>query len=116
VSARAVFAGVAAAVLALALVPWADSPLRRLAGGEGDGPAPRFDVRLDASALREERLPVGTRYFVSAQEESPLAQGNAKAAAQLYLARGLPVQDPSSARFAVAIADGRIVIVTSALR
>jgi hypothetical protein len=100
----------------LALAPWAGSPLRRLAGGEGDGPAPRFDVPLDARALRDEPLAVGTTYVVSAQEQSPLVQGNAKAAAQLYLARGLPVQDASRARFGVAVADGRLVIVTSTLR
>lgn len=109
-SARATLAGVAAAVFALALVPWADSPLRRLAGGEGDGPDPRFDVPLDASAVRETSLPTGTTYFVSAPERSPLVQGNAKAAAQLYLAAGLPVQEASRARFAIRIEGERLVV------
>jgi hypothetical protein len=116
VSARAAFVAAAALVGAFALVPWADSPLRRLVGGAGDGPEPMLDAPLDATALRELRMPHGTTYFVSAQEQSPLVQGNVKAASQLYLARGLPVQDPGLARFAVGVDDGRIVIVTSALR
>lgn len=109
-SARSALAAVAAAVLALALVPWSDSPLRRLAGGEGDGSDPQFDVALDAAALRDASVPNGTTYFVSAQERSPLVQGNAKAAAQLYLARGLPVQEAARARFAVRVEGARLVI------
>lgn len=109
-SARAAFATVATAVAALPLVPWGDGPLRRLAGGGGDGPDPRFDVPLDASALRATSVPLGSTYFVSAQEYSPLVQGNAKAAAQLYLARGLPVQEASRARFAVRVQGERLVV------
>ena len=105
-SARAAFAAVGAVVAALALVPWADSPLRRLAGGEGDGPEPRFDVPLDASALETSSLPDGTLYATRAPDESPLVQGNLKAAAQLYLARHLPVQDPRRASVVFTYRDG----------
>lgn len=96
-SARAAFAAVAAAVSLLALVPWAGSPLRRLAGGEGDGPDPRFDVPLDAGVLKGTSLPEGTLYATQAPDASPLVQGNLKAAAQLYLAHLVPVQDPRRA-------------------
>lgn len=105
-SARTSFAAIAAAVCALAVVPWDDSPLRRLAGGDGDGPEPRLDVPLDASALREAHIPHGATYFVSAQGSPPLVQGNVKAASQLYLASGLPVVAPADAAYAVRI-DGR---------
>lgn len=97
---------VAAGVLALGLAPWQGSPLRRLAGGEGDGPQPRFDVPLDAQELERAELPRGTTYFVSAQESPPLVQGNAKAAAQLYLAAGLPVVAVTDAAFLVRV-DGQ---------
>ncbi len=82
-------------MLALALVPWAGSPLRRLAGGEGDGPDPRFDVPLDARTMNSaaDSLPPGSLYATIATAESPLVQGNLKAAGQLYLWRQLPVQD-----------------------
>ena len=94
-SARAAFAVVLIAVLAAAAVPWSDGPLRRLAGGEGDGPEPTFDVPLDPTPLQRAgaRLPADTRYATSAPGESPLVQGNLKAAAQLYLSRQLPVHD-----------------------
>jgi hypothetical protein len=112
VSARAAFAAAAAVVLAAALVPWADGPLRRLAGGEGDGPQPRLDVPLDTRALRElgPRLPLGTTYLLGAANATPLEQGNLKAAAQLYLARGLPVQDAADAQLLVDLRDGRVVV------
>jgi hypothetical protein len=95
VSARAWFAVVAIAVLAAAAVPWSDGPFRRLAGGEGDGPEPTFDVPLDPTPLQRAgvRLPDDARYETSAPDESPLVQGNLKAAAQLYLSRQLPVHD-----------------------
>lgn len=94
-SARAAFAAVAVAVLAAAAVPWSDGPLRRLAGGEGDGPEPTFDVPLDPAPLQRAgaRLRDDARYQTSAPDASPLAQGNLKAAAQLYLSRQLPVHD-----------------------
>jgi hypothetical protein len=99
VSSRAAFAAAAAATLTLALVPWDGSPLQRLAGGAGDGPAPRFDVPLDPAELESAAtsLPVGTLYATIAPNESPLVQGNLKAAGQLYLWRHLPVQDASGA-------------------
>lgn len=98
-------------MLAAAVVPWSDSPFRRLAGGEGDGRDPTFDVQLDASALREEgeRLRFGLRYYMDAAGASPLVQGNAKAAGQLYLARQLPVQDPRSAEASFGYRNGRVV-------
>lgn len=94
-SARAAFAAVTVAVLAAAAVPWSDGPLRRLAGGEGDGPEPTFDVPLDPTPLQRAgtALPEDTRYVTSAPDESPLVQGNLKAAAQVYLSRQLPVHD-----------------------
>ena len=108
-SARAAFAAVAAAVGVAALVPWADSPLRRLAGGEGDGPDPRFDVPLDPRVLKESSLPDGTLYATSAPDESPLVQGNLKAAGQLYLASLLPVQDARRASVVFTYRDGAVV-------
>ncbi len=105
-SARAAFAAVAAAVLLLALVPWAGSPLRRLSGGEGDGPDPRFDVPLDPRALKNDSLPDGTLYATRAPDQSPLVQGNLKAASQLYLAHLLPVQDPRRASVVFTYRDG----------
>lgn len=98
-------------MLAAAAVPWSDGPLRRLAGGEGEGRDPAFDVRLDPSALRNEgeRLPLGLRYYLDAARTSPLVQGNAKAAGQLYLARQLPVQDPRRAQARFGYRNGRVV-------
>ena len=94
-SSRAAFAASAAAALALALVPCNGSPLRQLAGGDGDGPEPRFTVRLDPRGLRTAAgsLPPDTLYATLAPHASPLVQGNLKAAAQLYLWRHVPVQD-----------------------
>ena len=92
---RGAFAAAAAATLALALVPWDGSPLRRLAGGDGDTAEPRFDVPLNPAALRRAATSLSpeTRYATIAPNESPLVQGNLKAAGQLYLWRHLPVQD-----------------------
>lgn len=101
----------AAAVLALSAVPWGDSPLRRLAGGDGDGPDPTFDVPLNPAPLREAcdtRIPT---YYVDAQTETPLAQGNAKAAGQLYLACSVPVQHPSRAETTLRFRAGRIQVL-----
>jgi len=111
VSARRALAVAAVVVLAAAAVPWSDGPLRRLAGGEGDGRDPRFDVRLDPTVLRAEGelLPSGLRYYLDAAGTSPLVQGNAKAAGQLYLARQLPVQDPRLAEARFGYRNGRIV-------
>jgi hypothetical protein len=113
VSARAAFAGVAAAVFALALVPWADSPLRRLAGGAGDGPDPRFDVPLDADALRaaEDTVQGGDEYATEWPGGSPLEQGNLKAAGQLYLSRAVPVLVPARAEWLLSVRDGGVVLV-----
>jgi hypothetical protein len=107
VSARAAFAAVLIALLAAAAVPWSDGPLRRVAGGEGDGPEPAFDVPLDPAPLQRAgvALPADTRYETSAPDESPLVQGNLKAATQLYLSRQLPVHD---ARLVFGYRNGRI--------
>ena len=99
----------AAAVLAFALVPWSGNPLYRLAGGEGDGRDPTFDVPLDGTALRAARFPDDLPYITEAPGASPLVQGNLKAAAQLYLARQLPVQDPARAQVRVQYRNGRVV-------
>ena len=75
-------------MLGLGLVPWSESPLWRLAGGEGDGPDARFDVPLDPAPLRA--LADDTEYVTEAPGGTPLQQGNLKAAGQLYLFRLLP--------------------------
>ena len=113
-SARPAFAAVVAAAVALALVPWSGSPLRRLAGGEGDGPDPRFDVPLDADALRaaESAVPADDTYATEWVGGSPLEQGNLKAAGQLYLARAFPVLEAPRARWLLAVRnDGAVVLV-----
>jgi hypothetical protein len=96
-------------VLALALVPWSASPFYRLAGSEGDGRDPTFDVSLDPVPLREARFADDLPYVTEAPGASPLAQGNLKAAAQLYLARQLPVLDRRRAEVRVLYREGRVV-------
>ena len=110
-SARRAFAATAVAVIALAALPWSDGPLRRLAGGKGDGPDPQFDVVLDPQTLRKlaRELPEGAGYATLAPDESPLVQGNLKAAAQLYLARQLAMQDATRADVAVGYRAGRVI-------
>ena len=83
-SARRALAVAAVVVLAAAAVPWSGGPLRRLAGGEGEGPDPTFDVELDADALRA-AAPVidGSSYVTEWPGGSPLEQGNLKPAGQL---------------------------------
>jgi hypothetical protein len=99
----------AVAVLAVAAVPWSDGPLRRLAGGEGEGPDPAFDVELDARSLRAAAVQVGDSTYVAAWPAgSPLQQGNLKAAGQLYVARGLPVLELPRAEWIVVARDGRV--------
>ena len=102
----------AAAVLALALVPWSPNPFYRLAGSDGDGRDPHFDVPLAPGGLRraDETLPAG-RYFTDAAFETPLVQGNLKAAGQLYLARMLPVQVEANGAYVVRYRRGRPVVL-----
>ena len=115
-SSRAAFAAAAAAVLAAAALPWSDGPLRRLAGGEGDGRDPAFDVELDAAALRAAAPLVGdSEYVTEWPGGSPLEQGNLKAAGQLYLARGLPVLERERAEWVVLARNGRVVVVRRAM-
>lgn len=98
-------------MLAAAAVPWSDGPLRRLAGGAGQGPDPTFDVELDADALRAAAPMVdGSNYVTEWPGGSPLEQGNLKAAGQLYFARGLPVLEPSRAEWTVAVRDGNLLV------
>ncbi|HEV8687265.1 MAG TPA: hypothetical protein VGQ84_08305 [Gaiellaceae bacterium] len=110
-SARRSFAAAAAGLLVLTLVPWGESPLRRLAGGDGDGRDPTFDVRMDPAPLRNAcRTKIAT-YYVDAHTETQLAQGNAKAAGQLYLSCSFPVQDPSRAETTLRFRAGRIQVL-----
>jgi hypothetical protein len=111
VSSSRALAAATVAVLAAAALPWSDGPLRRLAGGEGEGPDPAFDVDLDARSLRAAALRVGdSTYFAEWPGGSPLEQGNLKAAGQLYLARGLPVLEPERAEWIVVARDGRVEV------
>ena len=99
-------------MLAIAAVPWSDGPLRRLAGGDGDGPDPTFDVELDSEALRAAAPLVGdSEYLTEWPGGSPLQQGNLKAAGQLYFARGLPVLEHTRAEWIVRVRDGRVVAI-----
>jgi hypothetical protein len=98
----ALLAACALIVLLLALAPApADAPLGRLANVEGEGPDPRFDTPLDGGAIRRagERVPDDETYAVFARDADPLLQGNLKAAAQLFLAPSLPVQDLTRAQW-----------------
>lgn len=98
----ALLAACALVVLLLALVPRpADAPLGRLANVEGDGPDPAYDVPLDRDAVRRAGriVPDDETYAVVVRRADPLLQGNLKAAAQLFLAPALPVQDLSRAEW-----------------
>jgi hypothetical protein len=101
--ARAALLGVCAlVVLVLALIPApSDSPFGRLANVDGDGPDPRFDAPLDGAAVRRAGalVPDDETYAVFARGADPLLQGNLKAAAQLFLAPSLPVQDLNRAQW-----------------
>ena len=100
-------------MLAFAAVPWADGPLRRLSGGDGDGPDPTFDVELDANALRAAAPLIGDATYVTDWPGgSPLEQGNLKAAGQLYFARGLPVLESERAVWTVRAGRGGNIFVT----
>lgn len=92
------------AVVLLAVIPGpSDSPIGRLANVESDGPDPRYDVALDGAAIRRAGaiVPDDATYAVLAPGASPLLQGNLKAAAQLFLAPALPVQDRREADWIV---------------
>ena len=98
-------------MLAAWAVPWTEGPVRRLAGADGDGRDPAFDVELDADALRTAAPLVGdSSYAAGWPGGTPVQQGNLKAAGQLYLARGLPVLDRSRADWLVGVRDGRVVL------
>jgi hypothetical protein len=107
-----VFAATFAAALVLTAVPLAGEPLRRLAGGDGDGPDPTFDVPMDTAALRAaaETIPDDAAYATAAPGGTPLEQGNIKAAGQLYLAHALPLQDASAADWQLMYLDGRVLV------
>jgi hypothetical protein len=111
VSSKHALVAAAVVVLAAGTVPWSDGPFRRLAGGEGEGRDPTFDVQLDADALRAAAPLIGdSEYATEWPGVSPLHQGNLKAAGQLYFARGFPVLDPSRADWIVGVRGGRIVL------
>ncbi len=98
-------------MLATAAVPWSNGPLRRLAGGEGEGRDPAFDVELDAHALRAAAPLIGNSpYATEWPVGSPLQQGNLKAAGQLYFARGFPVLERERAEWIVDVRAGRVVL------
>ena len=104
----ALLAACALLVAVLALVPApSESPLGRVANVEGDGPEPHFDAPLDAAAIRRAGriVPDDETYLAAAPGADPLLQGNLKAAAQLYLAPSLPVQDLSRAQWVLAYLD-----------
>jgi hypothetical protein len=111
VSARRPFAAAVLAVVALAAFPSAENPLRRLAGGDGEGPDPSFDVALNPAPLRHLCRTKLATYYVDARTETPLAQGNAKAAGQLYLACSVPVHDPSRAQLTLLFRHGRFQVL-----
>lgn len=95
-------------VLLLALVPRpADAPLGRLANVDGDGPDPRYDAPLDGDAVRRAGriVPDDDTYAVVVRGGDPLLQGNLKAAAQLFLAPALPVQDLNRAQWVLVYSD-----------
>ena len=92
----------------LAVVPNpSDSPLGRVANVEGDGPEPDLDRRLNPAAIRRAGriVPDDETYLAAAPGADPLLQGNLKAAAQLYLAPSLPVQDLGRAQWVLAYLD-----------
>ena len=97
----ALLLALAAAALLLALVPWLNTPVARLAAYDGDGPDPRYDAHVDGAALRRagDVVPDGDTYFLFTPGASPLLAGNLKAAAQLFLSPALPVTDPRRARW-----------------
>ena len=108
-SARRALAGVVA-TLALAGVMLLTGPGERLANTDGDTRAPLYDVPLDDDAFR--RLEVGPTYYVRVLDSDPLLRGNAKAAAQLYLAPSLPVLDFRRADSYIAVAsNGRVGVL-----
>ena len=97
-------------VVLLTLVPRpSDAPLGRLANVDGDGPDPRYDAPLDGDAVRRagRLVPDDETYALIVLEGDPLLQGNLKAAAQLYLAPSLPVQDLQRAQWLVLYDDER---------
>lgn len=92
----------AAVATALTLVPHpSSSPLGRVASIDGDGPDPTYDAPLDAAAMRRAGaiVPDDGTYAIVAPDASPLLQGNLKAAAQLFLAPALPLQDVREAEW-----------------
>lgn len=110
--ARAAFLAACTLVVAgLALVPSPSrSPLGRVASVDGDGPDPRYDAPVDSVALRRAAtiVPEGATYAVFAPGASPLLQGNLKAAAQLFLAPALPVQDVTRADWVLVYGGARV--------
>ena len=111
-SARAAFGAALAAVLVLALVPWSDGPLRRLAGEGESGGAPTLDAPLAIAEVHKlgPRIPDGGTYVVLANGRTPLEQGNLKAVGQLYLSHALPVQDVSRADWTLRLRGNEAVL------
>lgn len=96
----AIVAAVALLAVVGLLVPSpADSPLGRVANIDGDGRDPLWDTPVDGTAMRRAGglLPDDARYFLWTPGATPLLQGNVKAAAQLFLAPAVPMQDPAAA-------------------
>jgi hypothetical protein len=99
VSRSALVVALVAATAVAFVLPGIGGPLRRLAKVDGDGPDPRYDIAIDPEAIRRAAriVPDDARYLVAVGGHDPLEHGNLKAAAQLFFAPALPVQDPAAA-------------------
>jgi hypothetical protein len=106
-------AAVAGGLVLAAVIAALPGPGRRLAEIPGDGPDPVYDARLPAERIREvgRRLPDDTTYLLRTPGASPLVAGNLKAAAQVFFAPALPVQDSRLARWDVVYRDGRFYLL-----
>ena len=99
-------------MLAAAAVPWSDGPLRRLAGGDGDGPDPTFDVELDADALRAAAPLVGdSQYADGVAGRLAAAAGEPQGGRDSCTSpAGCRVLERARAEWIVVGRDGRVVV------
>ena len=115
--ARAAFAAAAAAVLAAAAVPWSDGPLRRLAGGEGDGPDPTFDVAARRTPLLRAAAPLVERLGVRDRVARRLAArtGEPQGGRAALLRPRAPGARAARAEWIFGVRDGRVVAIRRAM-